>query len=256
MVHPGRNSMTPLKPLLRYETSQLVELFLAYGVYKGFYPQYSVLFSSEKRPLPDNEVDQMLLNSAFPLRKAFEELYKALGDESVPELSAEEPPKKRKPKPKSRASEHPLVVLAFDEAHTLTELEDNGSWSRYGEMHRVIRGLHDFSLFSLFLSTSGTLFEISPTTRRDSSARSFPKMEVMLPFCELGFDQFSKYVDFHGPVKFSQVTSEEHLTSYGRPLCVLNAHFVRLQLTFVLDSLLTTSRDNRTQYSFLQLRSC
>jgi len=246
MVHTGRNSIRRLEPSLRYETLH-VELLLAYGTCKGFYPEYSVYFPSEKSP-SEAIVDQMLLDTAFPLRKAFKELCKALGDELVPELSAEQPTKKRRTSnPKSQASKHPLVVLAFDEAHTLTEPQGKGSWSCFGEMRRAIRGLHTLSFFTLFISTSGTLFGITPTLLEG---------EVMLPFCEVGFDMFAQYVDFRETVKLSQITSEEHLTSYGRPLSVLNAYSVRLQLTFALDSLLITGRDKRPTYSSLQPRSC
>ena len=45
------------------------------------------------------------------------------------------------------------------------------------------------------------------------------KGEVMLPLCELCFDVFANRLDFGKTVSFLQVTSEEHLTSYGRPLC-------------------------------------
>ena len=212
--------MTPLKPLLRYETL-LAEFLLAYGMCKGFYPQYSAFFSAEKRPL-DNGLNQMLLYDVFPLCKPFEELCKALGNESVP---GQLPNKRRKLHPKSRASEHPLVILAFDEVHTLTKPEDNGSWSRFGEMRRAIRGLRTLSLFTLFLSTSVTLFGTTPTTQgRDVSARMLLERDDILPFCELGFDMFAKRLDFGKPVTLSRVTSEEHLTSYGRPLCVLNGH--------------------------------
>ena len=209
--------MRRLKPLPRYETLY-VEFLLAYRTCKGFYPEYSAYFPSEKS-LSEAIVDQMLLDTAFPLRKAFKELCKALGDELVPELSAEQPTKKRRTSnSKSQASKHPLVVLAFDEAHTLTEPQDKDSWSCFGEMRRAIRGLHTLSFFTLFISTSDTLFGITPTLLEGE--------EVMLPFCEVGFDMFAKYVDFRETVKLSQITSEEHLTSYGRPLSVLNAYSV------------------------------
>ena len=241
--------MTLLKPLLRYEML-LVEFLLAYGTCKGFYPQHSAYFSAETRPFNDG-LNQILLNDAFPLRKPFEELCKAL--ESAPDHL---PNKRRKPHPKSRASEHPLVVLAFDEVHTLTKPEDNGSWSRFGEMRRAIRGLRTLSLFTLFLSTSVTLFGTIPTPVPDVSARMLIESDDILPFCELGFDMFAKHLDFGKPVTLSHVTSEEHLTSYGRPLCVLNDHPVSPQLTFALDSPLNTGRDSRTHYSALQPRSC
>ena len=82
------------------------------------------------------------------------------------------------------------------------------------------------------------------------------KGEVMLPLCELCFDVFANRLDFGKTVSFLQVTSEEHLTSYGRPLCVLNVHSVRFQLIFALDSLFNSGRESGTHYSALHPRSC
>jgi len=214
MVHIGRNSIALLKHLLWYET-QLVGFLLTYETCKRCHSMYSKWFHSWSPP--ESILDDRF-NSAFPLRKPFEELCKALEDESVPELPAQEPPnKRRRSSPESQASEHPLVVLAFDEAHTLTEPRDKGSWSCLGEMRRAIRGLSFGSpLFTLFLSSSGAMF------------RGTPPVGQVMPFCELGFDTFANRLDFNKTVKLSQVTSEEHLTSYGRPLCVLNTHSVRL----------------------------
>ena len=110
--------------------------------------------------------------------------------------------------------------------HRCTGKKDS-PWSRFGEMRRAVRGLLAFSLFTLFLSTSGTLFGITPAPGRDFSSRMLLEGEVMMPFCELGFDQLAQILDFGKMVKLSQVTSDEHLISYGRPLCVLNVHCVR-----------------------------
>ena len=42
---------------------------------------------------------------------------------------------------------------------------------------------------------------------------------VMLPCCELGFDQLARRLDFSkATVLLSTVTSLDHLVSYGRPL--------------------------------------
>ena len=198
----------------------LVEFLLAYGTCKQFYHRYEVYFSI-KKDLSKDEMDELLLHEDFPLRKPFEELCKTLGGEPVHELPTRGAPNKRR---KLNPKYEPSVVLAFDEVHTLA----NGSpWSRFGEMRRAVRGLLAFSLFTLFLSTSGTLFGITPAPGRDFSSRMLLEGEVMMPFCELGFDQLAQILDFGKTVKLSQVTSDEHLISYGRPLCVLNVHCVR-----------------------------
>ncbi|KAL4072622.1 hypothetical protein V8B97DRAFT_1899112 [Scleroderma yunnanense] len=191
---------------------------------EGFYTStYSMFLLSARRP-SDNDMDKLLLSTPFPLRKAFQDLCKVLGDELLPELPTDRPPKKRK---KSNAnfqrSEHPLVVIAFDEIHTLAKPRGQDPWSPFHEMRRALRGLRTLSLFTLFLSTSATLCWIPPTPGHDSSARILLEGEAVLPFCELGFDEFALPLDFSKTVKLSQVTSEEHLISYGRPLYVLNA---------------------------------
>jgi len=220
MVHTGRNSMTPLKPLLRYETPR-VEFLLAYVTYKGFYSTYLEYFLPDKLP-SDSEMDGKLRSPDFPLCKPLEELCKVLENEPVSESLHEPARKRRKLDSESQEFKYPLAVLAFDEVHTLTELRDNASWSCFIEMRRAIRGLHKLPLFTLFLSTSGTLFGITPSPGRDLSTRMFLEGEVMTPFCELGFDMFANRLDFNNPVKLSQVTSDEHLISYGRPLYVLH----------------------------------
>lgn len=152
-----------------------------------------------------------MFGADFPLAKAFKELCNALGTEKR---------LKKGRKTKKTQASHPLVVLAFDEVYTLAKPEGNRSWSRFGEIRRALRGLIASPLFTIFLSTSGTLFGISPPRERDVSARMFLKGEVMSPLCELGFDIFAKYLNFEETVKL-----------YGRPLCVLNPHSVRHQLT-------------------------
>ncbi|KAI9571147.1 hypothetical protein HD554DRAFT_2078917 [Boletus coccyginus] len=129
-------------------------------------------------------MDGLLSSANFPLRAVFQMLLDALRVN------------------KSRSSDRPYVVLAFDEVHTLTKVESN-RWSRFGEIRRAIRGLLKEPLFTLFLSTSGTVMSIG---------------DVMLPFYELGFDQFAEPLDLSSQVTLGQVTSESHLTSYGRPL--------------------------------------
>jgi len=190
----------------------LVEFLLAYATCKGSYTLYSQCFPLGNRP-SEKHVDRALLNEDVPLNKPFEELCKALGDESVPE----QPPKKRtKLNTKSETLKHPKVDLAFDEVYILTKPRGNGSWSRFGEIPRAIRGLLSQPMFTLFLSASGTLFGIgAPAPGRDISTRMFREWEVMMPFCELGFDKFAKHLDFCKPIKLTQITSDGHLTLYG-----------------------------------------
>ena len=166
MVKTGRDSISPFKVMLRYDMLH-VEFLPAYRTCKDIHTRYSVHFP-DIRP-SDDSVDKMLLNKDFPLLEPFKALCKALGHESesqteeLAEDSNEGPSSKRR----KLNPQYPLVVLAFDEVYTLAKTEDNGTWSRFIEMRRAIRGLRTFPLFTLFLSTSGTLFGITPSPGRD-----------------------------------------------------------------------------------------
>ena len=185
-------------------------------------------------------MDGLLSSTGFPLHAAFQTLLDALHVG------------------KSRSSDRPYVVLAFDEVHTLTEVSslDNNRWSRFGEVRRAIRGLLNEPLFTLFLSTSGTLFSITPSPDRDPSGRVMSVGEVMLPFYELGFDQLAKRLDHSSQVTLQQVTSDAHLTSYGRPLCAINVYSVRVPLTYAVDGAITTSFHIRKASSRSRPTSC
>ena len=63
----------------------------------------------------------------------------------------------------------PLVVLAFDEAHNLTESLDDQGWSIYSELRRCLfqlRGLPIFTLFPSFLSREAIALILPGLARR------------------------------------------------------------------------------------------
>ena len=63
--------------------------------------------------------------------------------------------------------------------------------------------------------------------------------DIVLPFCELGFDQCATPLNFSEPVRLLQVASLPYFTPIGRPLYVQHAHFVPRLLIFVDRDLLT-----------------
>ena len=192
-------------------------------------------------------MDDLLCGDDFPLRRVFRDLCEALEGRSADNG--------RSPK-RQKTDSGPCVILSFDEVHTLTERDNSNSWSRFGEIRRAIRGLQKESLFTLFLSTSGSLFSVTPTPKSDWSARMMHTGDVMLPFYELGFDQFAVRENFSQTVSLSQVTSVERLSSYGRPLCVLHVHSIWLVLTFAVDGALTTGLRIRAGSSSSRPSSC
>ena len=65
----------------------------------------------------------------------------------------------------------PLVVLAFDEADTLTDNPpEQEHWNLFVELRRVLRQIEHLPIFSLFLSTAGRFDKFSPVIRSDPSA--------------------------------------------------------------------------------------
>ena len=117
----------------------------------------------------------------------------------------------------------PLVILAADEAHTLTELRQtaNGSWSIFNELTDALRGLHNLSLFSLFLSTTGQISQFTSSVQEDRSARVvLGKLVTVQPFTDLGFDLLAHIISLDGTWRLEQLTEDEYICRLGRPLCV------------------------------------
>ncbi|KIL66156.1 hypothetical protein M378DRAFT_10426 [Amanita muscaria Koide BX008] len=66
----------------------------------------------------------------------------------------------------------PLVVLAFDEAHVLSVEKhqvDTGYFSEFSELRRALRALNELPIFSVFLSTSGKIQNITPRPELDGA---------------------------------------------------------------------------------------
>ncbi|KAF9486228.1 hypothetical protein BDN70DRAFT_988226 [Pholiota conissans] len=103
----------------------------------------------------------------------------------------------------------PLVVIMFDEAHTLAVPKTGSQSSDDSEFRSVFmtmrQCLHDYrqsSLFTLFLSTTGKLDQfVSPKFAPD-----------------FGFDYFVSKLKFDGNDDLEFVVSNKHIACYGRPL--------------------------------------
>lgn len=117
----------------------------------------------------------------------------------------------------------PLVVLAFDEAHNLTEVPDNRGWSMYSELRRCLQQLLDFPIFTLFLSTAGKFHLFSPQRPKDPSSRVvLGHKRVLPPITETGFDQLALRA-IENQTTLDQVVGHEWICRLGRPLYVFMA---------------------------------
>ena len=114
-------------------------------------------------------------------------------------------------------NQEPLVILAFDEARTLAKLRNNQTWSHFSELRRALRALADQPLFSLFLTTTGNVNTLVPSSGQDLSRRvQSEDLYTSRPFAEVGFDHFA----FKDQFDLRKVTEDEHISHFGRPLCV------------------------------------
>jgi len=117
----------------------------------------------------------------------------------------------------------PLVVLAFDEAHTTTKRqEENGEeWSVFNELRHVLRRLRDLPLFTLFLSTTSKISQFTSAVGDDLSKRIVDgDLVVIPPYTDLGFDPLASKIAVDGEWDLERLTSDDHISSMGRPLCV------------------------------------
>ena len=117
----------------------------------------------------------------------------------------------------------PLVILAFDEAHTLTDREGDRevAWSNFSELRHVLRALHRFPLFSLFLSTTGKISQFTSAKDEDVSRRVIRgQLALIQPFTDLGFDTLAKPVSLEEDWDLENVTTDSHIAHLGRPLYI------------------------------------
>jgi len=120
----------------------------------------------------------------------------------------------------------PLIILAFDEAHTLTERKSTNSiqWSIFSEMRHALRALHRFACFSLFMSTTGKISQFISAPAEDVSLRILSgNLTQIEPFTALGFDTLAHKISLLGGYDLVYLTSNQHMAHLGRPLYVFPA---------------------------------
>ena len=157
------------------------------------------------------------------------------------------PPDSPSPKGKQKAEPHkniPVVVLAFDEAHTTTQRQQaaGAEWSVFNELRHALRRLHGLPLFSLFLSTTGKISQFTSAIDEDLSKRVVEgKLVIIQPFTDLGFDPLANVIDLDGSWDLERLTDDSQICSLGRPLCVPPSC-----LSFLVDTYETTIDSQRS----------
>ena len=113
------------------------------------------------------------------------------------------------------------MILVFDEAHVLTKSDEFDLWTNFGELRRALRTLNNRSLvsFFFFLSTTGRITQFVPTREKDASMRVLQGgLKLIKPFTDLGFDPLVSKKLKAGSLTLPQVTTEEFMVQFGRPL--------------------------------------
>jgi len=120
-------------------------------------------------------------------------------------------------KEKVTEDDYPLVILAFDEAHTLINRNETGyaTWSNLSVLRHVFRALYHFPLFALFLSTTSEISSPDEDTlKRITNGDSI----LIQPFIDLCFDTLANQVALDGNWDLERVTADSHIVRMGRPL--------------------------------------
>ncbi|KAI0255536.1 hypothetical protein BJV78DRAFT_1176571 [Lactifluus subvellereus] len=122
---------------------------------------------------------------------------------------------------------HPLVILAFDESHILTDTPRGKSWTIFSELHRVLGRLVHLPIFTLFLTTAGKFHLSSPEIRSDPSRRVANRdLPLLHPVSEISFDDLA-YPAMEDDIALSQVVQMDWIFHLGRPL--FGSHYDALQ---------------------------
>ncbi|KDQ18607.1 hypothetical protein BOTBODRAFT_171420 [Botryobasidium botryosum FD-172 SS1] len=113
----------------------------------------------------------------------------------------------------------PFVIIAFDEASVLVGPDDN---KPFKSLCRALRTLDSGSLFTLFLSTTGQISQISsPSEQPDPSSRLLKRaLKPNPPFTFTDFDLFAKK---EGGLTLTEVTRQGHMGHLGCALYVFSS---------------------------------
>jgi hypothetical protein len=113
----------------------------------------------------------------------------------------------------------PALIISFDEAHALATVEVNPEtppWSRFYEFRRALQVIQSYPCFSVFLATTGKINQFMPDPG-DSSRVQKELLRLIIPFCELGYDQLAEKV-VSNETTLDDVASLKVMASLSRPL--------------------------------------
>ena len=124
----------------------------------------------------------------------------------------------------------PLVILAFDESHILTDYPKYSGWTLFSELCRTLQGIVKQPIFTLFLSTAGRFHLFSPRIQPDPSGRvTNSSLQPIDPITEISFDDLA-FEAKKNTVSLDRVVETDWISHLGRPLCDNFSHFLPEQL--------------------------
>ncbi|VDC02248.1 unnamed protein product [Peniophora sp. CBMAI 1063] len=130
----------------------------------------------------------------------------------------------KKAEPATKRSERPSIVLAFDEANTLTRTradtdETTSASSPFAFLRRALREI-GAGVFTVFLSTTGKITQFNPPRELDPSNRvSSGALATAPPFTALGWDQLARQIQgpSEGGIDFENI-GFDYQVYLGRPM--------------------------------------
>ncbi|KAF8333428.1 uncharacterized protein EI90DRAFT_3051997, partial [Cantharellus anzutake] len=159
---------------------------------KTFYHEVIKLAEKFEKISDENEAEHVLGGSS--LRELGEKLCRFIDEHKVLESD--------------KGPQRPLVVLAFDEAHVLSDNPpEQIYWNLFSELRRILRQIEDLPIFSLFLSTAGRLNHPPPGSNE----------RPLNPITEISFDDIS-YPALKNTVTINRVVETSWISHLGRPL--------------------------------------
>ncbi|KAF8601771.1 hypothetical protein BDV93DRAFT_524526 [Ceratobasidium sp. AG-I] len=115
----------------------------------------------------------------------------------------------------------PVLVLYFDECHTLTHATSRSSDTSYQNLCKTLDSFRKLDLFALFLSTRSLDSVLPPPNDiwASSRIRNSLTRAVQAPFIELPFDQYKdKYLLYEDQHTLAEVSEISFMVRFGRPL--------------------------------------
>ena len=130
----------------------------------------------------------------------------------------------------NQGSRWPLVILAFDESHILTDNPKFCGWTLFSELRRTLRGIVNQAIFTLFLSTAGRFHLFSPRIQSDPSGRvTNSSQQPIDPITEISFDDLA-FKAKENTVSLDRVVQTDWISHLGRPLYDHFSYFFHEQL--------------------------